>query len=125
MSYCRWSSDDFACDVYVYEHVAGGWTTHVAKYRAMFDRSTLPPPVHLGPEYTKDEAAAFAERSRQLMDAATAADRVPIGLPHDGATFNDPTPGECATRLTRLRDAGYQVPQYAIDELRAEHEEAS
>lgn len=28
MSYCRWSSDDFKSDVYVYESQAG-WITHV------------------------------------------------------------------------------------------------
>lgn len=27
MAYCRWSTPD--CDVYVYEDVMGGWTTHV------------------------------------------------------------------------------------------------
>jgi hypothetical protein len=124
MSYCRWSSDDFDCDVYVYESVGGGWTTHIANNRAVFDRSALPPPVPLGAEYTKDELTAFAERYRQLVDAVGTADRVPIGLPHDGATFSDPTPGECAKRLVWLRDAGYQVPQYAIDDLLAEHEEA-
>lgn len=26
MSYCRWSTDDFKCDLYIYEDVAGGWT---------------------------------------------------------------------------------------------------
>jgi hypothetical protein len=36
MSYCRWSSNDFQCDVYVYEDVAGGWTTHVACNRVVY-----------------------------------------------------------------------------------------
>lgn len=31
MSYCRWSSDNFKCDVYVYADVSGGWTTHVKR----------------------------------------------------------------------------------------------
>lgn len=30
MSYCRWSSDDFECDLYCYADVRGGYTTHVA-----------------------------------------------------------------------------------------------
>ena len=29
MSYCRWSSDGFKSDVYVYADVAGGFTCHV------------------------------------------------------------------------------------------------
>ena len=28
MSYCRWSSDCHQSDVYVYEDVKGGFTTH-------------------------------------------------------------------------------------------------
>jgi hypothetical protein len=44
----------------------------------------------------------------------------PIGLPHDGETFNDDTPTECAQRLFALRSQGYIVPQYAIDALLSE-----
>jgi hypothetical protein len=33
MAYCRWSSDFFECDAYVYEDVNGGWTTHIAGRR--------------------------------------------------------------------------------------------
>ena len=44
----------------------------------------------------------------------------PIGLPCDGESFNDSTPGECADTLERLRGMGYIVPQYAIDALREE-----
>lgn len=33
MSYCRWSSMNWMCDVYVYEDVDGGWATHVAGRR--------------------------------------------------------------------------------------------
>lgn len=30
MSYCRFSSEDYQCDVYAYADVAGGYTIHVA-----------------------------------------------------------------------------------------------
>lgn len=33
MSYCRWSCDDFECDLYCYSDVSGGWTIHVAANR--------------------------------------------------------------------------------------------
>ena len=33
MSYCRWSTDNFKCDLYCYEDVNGGFTTHVASNR--------------------------------------------------------------------------------------------
>src|SRR5687767_6611694 len=37
MSYCRWSTDDFQCDLYCYEDVSGGFTTHVAGRRKIWD----------------------------------------------------------------------------------------
>jgi hypothetical protein len=48
------------------------------------------------------------------------AERKPIGLPHDGETFDDPTASDAADRLQMLKDSGYNVPQYAIDALREE-----
>lgn len=54
------------------------------------------------------------------MTMLEAADRIPIGLDHDGETFRDDTAGECADRLTELKAMGYNVPQRAIDALREE-----
>lgn len=33
MSYCRWSSDNYQCDIYAYRHVCGGYQVHVAGRR--------------------------------------------------------------------------------------------
>ena len=122
MSYCRWSSDDFQCDVYVYGDVYGGWCTHVAGNRPVF-KTALPEPVTWNPD---DDASmrAYFERHQVVTGMIRDATRVPIGLPHDGATFDDPTPGACADTLQMLRASGYQVPQYAIDELREEADAA-
>lgn len=112
MSYCRFSSDDFQCDVYVYEDCYGGWTTHVASCHRVF-REPLPPVI----EWSEDNHEAFCERDTRVMEMVDKAELVPIGLPHDGAFFNDETPGECAERLKELKAMGYLVPQYAIDAL--------
>jgi 5-bromo-4-chloroindolyl phosphate hydrolysis protein len=45
---------------------------------------------------------------------------VPIGLEHDGADYCENTADEAADRLEELRQAGYIVPQCAIDALRDE-----
>jgi hypothetical protein len=122
VSYCRWSSDDFQSDVYVYEDVRGGWTTHVANRRVAY-LEPLPPPV----ETVRGDTAspdAWLERHQIVTAMRDAAELVPIGLPHDGDNFNDGTPGECADRLESLRALGYNVPQYAIDTLREEAAEA-
>jgi hypothetical protein len=116
MSYCRWSSDDYQCDVYVYACVSGKWTTHVAARRHTFTE-TLPPPVD---DPFSEEGFARHQRVSRMVEHATL---VSIGGRHDGESFDDDTPGECADRLEYLRQCGYNVPQYAIDELREEEAE--
>lgn len=118
MAYCRWSSDDFQCDVYTFEDVAGGYTTYVASRRRVFF-DPLPEPV----EWDPDNLDLWFQRHAIVMERVNRSELVDIGGPHDGASFNDPTPGACADRLEMLREAGYRVPQYAIDSLREEARE--
>lgn len=141
MSYCRFSSMNWRCDVYVYEDVSGGWTTHVAGRRRR-----IPPipdlPFGRLPRFggTLDKVsrrvvypnrlnaflaklffnfAAFWHNKVHMLSLHLIPLR-PIGLPHDGERFNDDTPEDCAYTLERLRSMGYVVPQYAIDALRRE-----
>lgn len=115
MSYCRWSCDDFQCDVYVYADVFGGYTTHVSGRRAVFTEP-LPDPV----PFDADRIKEWHARHMKVMEMVENSEHQPIGLPHDGESFNDATAGECADRLEQLRALGYNVPQYAIDALREE-----
>jgi len=139
------------CDVYTYEDVMGGWTTHVAARR----RPVPPVPDLMASRLSRAVLAWSGLRmdmeTRELTYASPMRARVckawhrvtfwwhvhlhmrsldliplrPIGLPFDGETFNDPTPGECAERLEWLRGLGYVVPQFAIDALRAEVEDGA
>ncbi len=118
MSYCRWSSDGFRSDVYVYEDVMGGWTTHVAG-RKRLGLDTLPQDPY-DKNFLKENLGKgdrWMNAYHAYHEALSKLDIVPIGLPHDGQSFNDPTPVECARRLMSLKEMGYYVPQYAIDEL--------
>jgi hypothetical protein len=54
------------------------------------------------------------------MDFLDTAERKEIGLPHDGETFKDDSPQECAATLRRLKSLGYCVPDGVIEELEAE-----
>ena len=146
MSYCRWSSMNWMCDVYVYEDCAGGWTTHVAGRRRMippipditgsrlsmaihrwsgcdWDKETrslvYPKPVR-GAIYRLWSVFAVFWHNRIHMVSLRVIPLRNIGMPEDGETFTDKTPEECAGRLEGLMAAGYRVPQYAIDNLRAE-----
>jgi hypothetical protein len=113
MSYCRFSSDDYQCDVYCYADVCGGFRTHVASVRFVLS-GKLPPPVD------KSDITAWLARHRAVTVLVKDCERVDIGLPYDGEVFNDDTAQEAADRLEMLKSTGYNVPQYAIDALRDE-----
>jgi hypothetical protein len=122
MSYCRWSSDDHRCDVYVYEDVAGGWQIYVAgRTRRLRDGTHFPPHVDM-----QEDFDGWFNRHREVSDIINERNEGVLWdwemLPesHAGASYNEPSPGECADRLEGIRAAGFNVPQYAIDALRAE-----
>lgn len=117
MSYCRWSSDDYQCDVYVYES-HDGYQLHVAGTRRT-PAEPFPPFVNWHTEGWEKWHA----RDVKVTEMLDACPRSPIGLPHDGETFEFGEPGECADQLVELKAMGYNVPQYAIDALREEQAE--
>lgn len=146
MSYCRFSSMNWMCDVYVYEDCGGGWVTHVAGRRRLIrpihdildSRLTMKlfawsggiwdvcnhrfvfPHFWRGLLYRAwSHFCAFWHRWVHLGSLALIPLR-PIKLEHAGDTLRDDTAAECADRLEELRRLGYTVPQYAIDELRSE-----
>lgn len=112
MSYCRWSCEDYQCDVYIYDDVHGGITTHVASRRYVF-KDPLPPPLEL----TADNIAEWMERHEKVMRMVEVAELVPIDLEHAGQSFNHETGVEVAALMEELVELGYRVPQYAIDAL--------
>lgn len=142
MSYCRFSSMNWRSDVYVYEHVDGGWTTHVAGRRrwiqpipelsssvsqklykwsgAKYDMETrkfsYPSKIRRAVYHAWLSVSTFWYRQFHLRSLDMIPLR-PIGLRHDGETFSDPTPISCALRLLELRSIGYFVPEYAVENL--------
>ncbi len=119
MSYCRFSSDDFQCDVYVYHDCGGWWQIHVATRRHV-PKEPFPADVDRDdPDWIKHDVARHVEVCRIIGECD---DFKTIGLPYDGWSYQEDTPGDCADRLEVLREAGYNVPQYAIDDLRTEVE---
>ena len=111
MSYCRFSSDSFQCDAYVYEDVHGGYTIHLASNKVVGDIPSVDPS-----DLTNDPEKYLRDHNT-LMGFLNTARRESLNLPNNGETFNLPTPGSCAVALMRFRDMGYRIPQYAIDSL--------
>ena len=124
MSYCRWSTDDFRCDLYCYEHVDGTWTTHVASNRPVWTPPEGGTWLDLpDPEDPQEARDAWMRKYRARQEALDKAERVKIGGPYDGQTFKDPTLWEFKARLLHLREVGYNFPDYvleAVDEEMAE-----
>lgn len=114
MSYCRWSSDDFKCDLYCYQS-SEGYTTHVANNRHVGDAP------HLDWSTLKVENSdEFARQYKAQTDWLSTAKREPIGLPYDGQSFHDPDLQSFLATVTMLKDAGYHVPTYLFDAIREE-----
>jgi len=118
VSYCRWSTDDFRCDLYVYE---GNWayTAHVADRRYVYTEP-LPPAPDLTPPFTEDKMAAWMDRYEAAKTIRDRTPLVPIGLSFDGQTLNRDSPGEMADLLVELAAQGYRFPCEVIVELREE-----
>lgn len=102
MSYCRWSSDDFACDLYAYEAI-DGYTIHIANNRVLGDIPKVPwildvaSDVWVAAHMAQQEFLRTAQRER-------------IGLPHDGETFVEDDLDDFEERLRYLREIGYKFP---------------
>mgnify|MGYP000476401623 CR=1 FL=1 len=129
MSYCRWSTDDFLCDLYCYEDVSGGWTTHVAGLKRVYTRP-LPPDVPWPkPDPGQDDAwwELFWARYKAMneFEEGNGYGMVPIGLPCDGQSFNDPDLQSFRERVVSLRAMGYRCPDSVLEKIDEEIAEES
>lgn len=120
MSYCRFSSDNYRSDVYVYA-VEDGVNIHVAGRRL-----ARPGEVPAAPELADldpDDAAAcqrFADAINAQAQHLQSAVMVAIGLPHAGDCYCVETPGQAAAFLRELSALGYHVPAGVADALELE-----
>lgn len=127
MSYCRFSCDDFRCDLYCYADVSGGWTTHVATRRRVH---TTPPPMNImdyiqnchddGVEIDPEEFKRITGEYREWLDNCPWEDTPDI---HGGQSFNDATIEDFKARLIDLRAKGYHFPDYVLEIVEEEIKE--
>ncbi len=110
MAYCRFSTDDFQCDVYVYEDVDGGYTIHVAKICLVYN-DPIPPKVPMS------DIDAFIERRTIMDEIYKCADEAPTPLQYAGKSFNYDTATDAAAFLQELKHLGYRVPDSVIKDL--------
>ncbi len=123
MSYCRFSSDDFQCDLYVYADVAGGFTIHTAARRYKEGCGYEPIPAAC----FKDGVYQFgkdAEADRLMQEHHKKQEEAmeDMALPHAGETFRLGSAEETIAKMMELRALGYRFPDYAVEALQKEDE---
>lgn len=115
MSYCRWSSDDYNCDLYCYEDVRGGFTTHVANTRIVGDVPKLAWPK--SSPATEEEIAEFLKSNKIQREFFDDCKREKITLPYAGETFNDSDLESFRDRLLMLREVGYRFSDGVLEAI--------
>jgi len=113
MSYCRWSSDNWKCDLYCYEDVRGGYTTHIAGIRILGDIPEVP-------NLMSTSSDEFVEAHKKQMAFLDGCKREHIGLCYDNQSFNDPDLQSFLSRLLHLQEVGYNFPDYVLERVKDE-----
>lgn len=122
MSYCRWSSDGFRCDVYAYEHVDGYYAVHVASRKRLF-------PPDFMPDLTKDffarkiSAETYAKNHKEYMDLMDTLPWRDLTYPSAGKTFEEPDLESFLARMKALKAEGARIPDGVIEGIEAELKE--
>src|SRR5574337_47846 len=111
MSFCRWSSDGFQCDLYCYES-QDGFVTHVAASRHTKRVSDY--------DFSSAEAILESAKKREMELDDPENKLLPIGLPHDGETFIDNSLKDMLERVLWLKSLGYIVPDLVINAVMEE-----
>lgn len=115
MSYCRWSSDNYKCNIYAYESHRG-YEIHVASLQIVEDIPPLP-------DITKVSLEEWSSAYHQQGKALDEATRVPIGLPSDGQSFVLEDLDAFEAWLRALREEGYHFPDYVFEVIANERKE--
>ena len=112
MSLCRFSSNNFQCDVYVYEGDFG-WTVQVARMQL----ASEPPPPDLSPEAPGITLSEAVNRLKAQSDWMQQASFVAIEHTAAGKVFDFDSPQECAEFLESLQGSPVRVPEEVIARL--------
>ncbi len=118
MSYCRFSCDNWKCDLYVYSDFQGGWTIHIAKRRHSEGIPEVPPLPR-----DKDDIQKWMAKYQEQMDWLQADVPTIIDLPHAGKSFYSLDKEQTLATLKELKSLGYNFPDYVIDNIASEEDE--
>lgn len=123
MSYCRLSSDDFQSDVYVYATVNGRIHIHMAIQKRKINPKLLPPKIEepdanlVSDEEWDEITQQIDDRNAVVMELLESIPYEKLNGPFAGKTFVENSKLAAYNRLLEIRNAGYHVPQHALDRL--------
>lgn len=117
MSYCRFSSDDYKSDIYVYENMQNKFSIHLAGNRIIEEVPKIP-------AWGTTTEKEFFEAQKKQSDFMLNTTHEKIELDGAGDSFEVDTPGECAEMLIMFRDRGFHIPLGVIETLLEEQKEA-
>jgi len=116
MSYCRFSSDGFTSDAYVYESVMGGYAVHFAKKKRVFSEEF--------PELSiKDDAETFKEKIEAQKLALKTSKMESIENKYAGKSFNISSLKELYWLLQDAEKHGMRIPKTCLQIISEEMEE--
>lgn len=115
---------NWSCDLYCYEST-DGWITHVAGNRVLGDIPKEPSWDLLDPASPDFDLAKWIEQHNAIMEFLDKAERVDIDLPYAGEHFIDDDLPSFKSRLMMLRSVGYRFPDYVLEQVDEEMNEAS
>lgn len=113
MSFCRWSSNNFGCDIYAYES-DNGFEVHVASRRYNGEVPKTDIGLLIGENKDADK---FLEQHRAQSAYLDKCGSTPIGLPFDGESYTLYSPESFYNKMIELRKAGYNFPDYVLEEI--------
>lgn len=117
MSYCRFSSDNWKSDVYVYASAEDCYNIHVASNRTVGEAPEVPSLMSVDLETNPN---IWLDAHKAQMEWLEKAKRNKIDLPYAGESFCEESPKAAVARLKELQQLGYHVPQHAIERLQEE-----
>ena len=112
MSYCRFSSMDFKCDLYVYESDEGV-SVNVATSRVVGDV----------PSINWADTETVYRTYKAQMEFMKTAQRKTIGGAYDGMSWYGLSHLEAAGLVSVLQDSGYIFPEDLIEDLLEDRDE--
>ena len=120
MSYCRWSTNDFGCDLYVYASGDNEYTIHVAGNRAVGNVPKITSDyMDAGDPKDMVRCEEWRSQHQAQLDWLMDCEREKITLPYAGESFYLPQE-QAVAKLLELKELGYKFPDYVIKDIENE-----